>query len=144
MNKKRFKYLIVLKAIKFKIKLFHYIALVDQFIPAYSKGIQMSDSLNLKYNAEVEIPGGVAAVNNDTNDGSPSLVTMKNLSNSNNARVSVTLGNDAKVYTISPKETVTYPENGVPANFEGLVLSVSNNSQPGTNAVLNTLLTANG
>ncbi|MDE1465680.1 hypothetical protein [Spartinivicinus poritis] len=104
----------------------------------------MSDSLNLKYNAEVEIPGGVAAVNNDTNDGSPSLVTMKNLSNSNNARVSVTLGNDAKVYTISPKETVTYPENGVPANFEGLVLSVSNNSQPGTNAVLNTLLTANG
>lgn len=101
----------------------------------------MSSALELKYNQPVDVPPGFSAVNNNTKDGSPSLVTIKNISAANNAFVSLTLGQKAVSWTIPPKEVRTYPEDRIPKNFQGLPLNVGNNTPPGTEATINVTLT---
>lgn len=96
----------------------------------------------VKYDHPITLRPACSSVCENTQDGSPSEVTVKNLSSQNKVSISIVLGQESKRYEIYPKETIHYPEEG-PKNFEGKTLRISNVNMVGTEANAEVLLTKN-
>lgn len=103
---------------------------------------EVSNDLKLVYDRPCRLQPACSAICENTSDGSPSEVTIKNLSSKNKLTVSIVLGQESKRHEIFPKETVHYPEAG-PKNFDGKTLRISNTNTSGTEATAEVLLTAN-
>jgi hypothetical protein len=104
--------------------------------------VQNNQELALVNDEPLNIHAGQSCINKKTNDGSPSEVSIKNLSSQNKVTVSIVLGRKSKRYDIFPKETIRFPEEG-PEDFEGASLRVSNTNSKQNEASAEVLLTTN-